>query len=327
MSSLTFSIVLPVYNVAPYLPACLDSLAALDPQPDEIIAVDDGSTDACPQILADYAGRLPCLRVIRQENGGLSAARNTGLAAASGKYLAFLDSDDFLAPQAYRAALALAERDHLEMVLFNGRYHFEGRQDDRPIYNDAESTGTITGRDWLDRRFRAGRFLHMVWMHLYRREFILQHAFQFVPGLIHEDVIWTSQVLLAAKRAAYLDQVAVNYRIPVRRPPPEVRQRQLERIVASSIVNAQKLAELSATLTDDVGFRRLWDKQWVDGALSVFHKLKHMPDRSVARTQLIGLIEAGFFTLLWQHATDFPQHRRIARHWLQARLLSCRTRH
>lgn len=70
---------MPIYNVAGYLSACLDSLMAQTLPPDEIIAVDDGSTDDCPAILADYAARMPNLRIIRQENGGLSAARNTGL--------------------------------------------------------------------------------------------------------------------------------------------------------------------------------------------------------------------------------------------------------
>jgi len=326
MTRPTLSIVMPVYNVASYLPACLDSLIALDPAPDEIIVVDDGSTDACPHILAEYAPRLPQMRVIRQENGGLSAARNTGLNAAQGMYLAFLDSDDFLAPDAYRRALDLAERDRLDAVLFNGRYHFEGRREDYAIYADTEDSATLSGQAWLKRRFQAGRFLHMVWLHLYRRDFVERHGFRFEPGLIHEDVLWTSRVLLAAERMRYIDHVAVNYRIPIRRPAPDVKQRQLEKIVASSVFNAHKLAELSATLGNDAEFRRLWDTQWVDGALSVFHKLKHMPDRTVARAQLVGLIEAGFFSLLWRHATNFPQRRRIARHWLHAQLLSRRSR-
>lgn len=85
MTPCRLSVVMPVYNVAAYLPACLDSLVAQTLPPDEIIAVDDGSTDACPQILLDYAQRMPNLRIIRQENGGLSVARNTGLKFATGR--------------------------------------------------------------------------------------------------------------------------------------------------------------------------------------------------------------------------------------------------
>ena len=95
------SIIIPIYNVEPYLRSCLDS-AILPGRTDyEIIAVDDGSPDGCPAIADDYARRYPeLIRVIHQPNGGLGAARNTGLAAARGEYVLFLDSDDALAPGA-----------------------------------------------------------------------------------------------------------------------------------------------------------------------------------------------------------------------------------
>jgi len=318
MSAPTLSIVMPVYNVAPYLPRCLESLVALKPPADEIIVVDDGSTDDCPRILAEIAPRLPQMRVIRQENGGLSAARNTGLDAARGKYLAFVDSDDFVEPDAYAEALRRAEDEQLDMMLFNARFHYEGRQPDAPVYPDATTTGIISGKEWLRRRLQAGRFLHMVWMHLYRRDFIEAHRFRFIPRLIHEDVIWTTEVLLAAKRVRYLDHTAVNYRIPVRRPTPEQRQRQLESIVASSVTNARTLSGFVQRLDDDPELRRLLGAQLVDGALSIFHKLERMPDRAAARTRLMELKNEGFLRLLWRHAVGLAQRRRIARHWLRS---------
>lgn len=318
MSTPTLSIVMPVYNVAPYLPRCLESLAALNPPADEIVVVDDGSTDDCPAILAEFAARLPQMRVIRQENGGLSAARNTGLDAARGKYLAFVDSDDFVAADAYAEALRLAEDENLDMVLLNANYHFEGRQADYAIYADVPATDVIGGREWLRRRFRAGRLLHMVWMHLYRREFIEANRFRFVPRLIHEDVIWTTRALLAAQRVRYTGHVAVHYRIPLRRFTPEQGQRRLQAIVDSSVVNARALAAMCATLDEDPELRRLLADHLVDGALSVFHKLPKMPDRAAAAATLQGLRREGFLRLLWRHAQNAAQRRRIARHWLRA---------
>lgn len=318
MSQPLLSIVMPVYNVAPYLPRCLESLAALNPPADEIIVVDDGSTDDCPAILAGFAARLPQMRVIRQENGGLSAARNTGLDAARGKYLAFVDSDDFVAPDAYAAALRLAADDNLDMVLLNANYHFEERQADYPIYADVPATEVIPGREWLRQRLRAGRFLHMVWMHLYRREFIESNVFRFVPRLIHEDVIWTTRALLAAQRVRYIGLVAVHYRIPLRRFTPELSQRRLQAIVDSSVVNAEALAAMCASIKDDDELCRLLADHLVDGALSVFHKLAKMPDRAVAATTLRRLRRDGFMRLLWHHAGNAAQRRRIARHWLRS---------
>lgn len=318
MSEPTLSLVVPVYNVAAYLPRCLESLAALTPPADEIIVVDDGSTDDCPRILAEFAPRLPQMRVIRQENGGLSAARNTGLDAAHGKYLAFVDSDDFVSPDAYAEALRLAEDEQLDMVLLNANYHFEGRQKDYAIYADAETTDVVPGREWLRRRLRAGRFLHMVWMHLYRRDFIESKGYRFVPRLIHEDVIWTTRALLAAQRVRYTGHIAVHYRIPLRSFTPEQSQRRLQAIVDSSVVNAEALAAMSAALDDDAELRALIDEHLVDGALSVFHKLAKMPDREAAAGTLCRLRREGFLRLLWRHARDSAQRRRIARHWMRS---------
>ena len=204
------------------------------------------------------------------------------------------------------------------MVLLNANYHFEGRQADYAIYADVPATDVIGGREWLRRRFRAGRLLHMVWMHLYRREFIEANRFRFVPRLIHEDVIWTTRALLAAQRVRYTGHVAVHYRIPLRRFTPEQGQRRLQAIVDSSVVNARALAAMCATLDEDPELRRLLADHLVDGALSVFHKLPKMPDRAAAAATLQGLRREGFLRLLWRHAQNTAQRRRIARHWLRA---------
>ena len=318
MSQPFLSIVMPVYNVAPYLPRCLESLAALTPPADEIIVVDDGSTDDCPRILAEFAPRLPQMRVIRQVNGGLSAARNTGLDAARGKYLAFVDSDDFVAPDAYSEALQLADDGQLDMVLLNANYHFEGRQADYAIYADTNPTGIIRGREWLRQRLRAGRFLHMVWMHLYRRDFIEINGFRFIPRLIHEDVLWTTKALLVAERVRYTGRIAVHYRIPQRNFSAEAGQRRLQAIVDSSVINARGLEALVEPLEDDPELQELLIAQMVDGALGIFHKLKKMPDPAAASATLHRLRTGGFLGLLWSHAGNAAQRRRIARYWLRS---------
>ena len=312
------SLVVPVYNVAPYLRQCLDSLQAQAKVVDEIIAVDDGSTDDSPAILAEYARRLPQMRVIRQENGGLSAARNTGMRHASGKYLAFVDSDDFLAADAYRLPLERAETEQLDMLMFNSSYYYEGRATDRPVLEGINRTGVISGRDWLRQRLRQGRLPHMVWMHLYRREFLLNGAWQFVPRLIHEDVIWTTQLLLAATRFAYEPVIAYFYRIPMRHFSPEQNQRRLEAVVESSIFNARTLAAMAADPSIDAELHALLTRQLVDGAFSVFHKLEKMPDPAAKKVFFNRLRNEGWYRFLWQNAHGFTQYRRIARRYLRA---------
>jgi heptose III glucuronosyltransferase len=311
------SLVVPVYNAAPHLPQCLESLVSLEAKADEIIVVDDGSTDDSPRILAEFSHRLPQMRIIHQRNGGASIARNTGLDAARGAYLAFVDADDFVEPNAYTDALNLAEREHLDMVLFDARYHFEGREQDRPIIGDAVATRVITGCDWIRRRLTQDRLLHMVWPHLYRREFVEANHFRFVPRLLSEDVIWTTEVLIKAQRLCYLPTISYNYRIPVRSIPADIHQKRSETMIDSSVINAQTQSEL-ACVVKDTELRALLGHHLVDGALSIFHLIAGMPDRSVARTKLAQLRKQGLMALLWRHAGSITQRRRIAKAWLKS---------
>ena len=123
-----FSIVIPVYNVAQYLPGCMDSVLANDLSDCEIILVDDGATDGvCPGLCDEYAARFPDLvRVIHQENRGLGGARNTGLEAAKGEYLFFVDSDDTVAPDALKILRRAVMESHSEVYTFQMASH-EGK--------------------------------------------------------------------------------------------------------------------------------------------------------------------------------------------------------
>ncbi|MEY2633257.1 MAG: hypothetical protein RIR00_1911 [Pseudomonadota bacterium] len=312
------SLIVPVYNVAPFLPACLDSLVAQDPDNLEIILVDDGSTDDCPAILARYAVAHPqLLRVVRQENGGLSAARNTGLDLATGEYIAFVDSDDWIDPAYYRRLLDLAVAQQLEMAHGNGIFHFEGRRDDHPIYRDALSSAVMPGKEVLRQRLADGSFLHMVWMHLYRRDFIDKQGLRFIPGLIHEDVLWTTQLFLRAERVAYDPTPGYFYRQRVRPMAAPQQDRRLEAVIASSVTNAAGLERMAREVAADRELNALIRWQLVDGGMSVFHKLRKLNDKAVRARMYRELDQRGFFPLLWRNAVNFSQKRRIARNWLK----------
>ena len=320
MNTPLLSLVIPVYNVAPYLRTCLDSLLAQTRPIDEIIVVDDGSTDNCPAILDEYAEQLPQMRVIRQENGGLSAARNTGLQNARGVYLAFLDSDDFVAPQMYEHLLANAQADDLDIALCNAYAHFEGRESDRLIYADVAATGVIAGSEWLRQRLQEGRLMHMVWMHLYRRDFLTRHGFSFIPCLVHEDVIWTTQLLLKAERVRYDSAPLLFYRILIRRFTPERNRSRLEKIITSSIVNAKSLVQQAESGTQDEELKRLLRWQSVDGAFSIFHKIEKLEEADWRRARYREIHANGLFPFLWKNACDWHQRRRIARCYLKSLL-------
>ncbi len=309
------SIILPVYNVAPFLAQCLDSL--IKEPADEIIAVDDGSTDECPQILQRYAQRDARIRIIRQENAGLSAARNTGMAAAQGRYLAFVDSDDFVEEGMYARLLEMAERDDLDIALANGYFHFAGKKPDTPIYRDGPPQEITSGREWLRAMLRQQKLLHMVWLHLYRRGFLTDNGFSFEQGLVHEDVIWTTRALLQAGRVRYDPEPFYRYRIRERHFTPEQNTRRLSAIIKSSVRNAEALALMAAAESEDPEMMRLLRWQLVDGGLSVFHKLEKIPDAGERRRQFSYLRERSYFRLLWEKAVLFSQRRRVLRHFLK----------
>lgn len=319
MNAPRLSLVVPAYNVAAYLPHCLESLAALDPAADEIIAVDDGSTDGSARILEDFCARLPSLRVLRQANSGASVARNNGLAAARGRYLAFVDADDFLAPDAFRIPLDRAAALDLDIMMFNGWYHFEGREADRLIYPGLPTSGPFSGQEWLVRYPIGQQFLHYPPLNLYRRDFLEAEGLRFTPGQKHnEDVPWTTEALLLARRVAYDAHPWYYYRKPARTLTPERLQVHLEDIVESSSANARELAAMIDRHALDGEVRRVVAHQLVDGALSIFHKLEQMPDRRRAAELRRRLRRNGLLRLLWAHAREAAHRRRIIRHWLRS---------
>ena len=104
------SVIVPVYKVEPYLDRCVQSIVSQTYENLEIILIDDGSPDQCPAMCDSWAERDPRIRVIHKENGGVSSARNEGLKAATGTWLSFVDSDDWLHPQFFEITLMLAEK-------------------------------------------------------------------------------------------------------------------------------------------------------------------------------------------------------------------------
>lgn len=314
----SLSLIVPVYNVAPFLSRFLESLGTISAESAEILIVDDGSTDECPRLLSEFASARPQVRILRQENAGLSAARNTGLGLASGRYIAFADSDDWFDEGYYERLLGLCVEHGLDMAVGNAAYHFEGRRADCPIFTDSVSSGVIRGADFLRARLRDRSFLHMVWMHVYRRELIESRGLRFAPQRIHEDVPWTTRALLFAERLMYDPAPGYHYRQRVRRFDPEETDRRLALVIESSLENARDLDAMALGLENDPELQRLVRWQLVDGALSIFHKLRKFYSARARRECQRRLRREGLHSLLWRNAVELRQKRRIARNYLKA---------
>lgn len=197
------SVVIPVYNVEKFLRACVDSVLAQTFQNYEILLVDDGATDGCPAICDLYAREHDSISVIHQANGGLSAARNTGLAAAKGKYVYFLDSDDWLVPHALQTLFDIAERENADAVLFEASVVNEaGTPIDHPQYTEYYHRKKVyetsrTGKQLFSELLQNGDYLPAVPLMLMRREAV---TIPFTP-MLHEDELFTPQFLYAVDRA------------------------------------------------------------------------------------------------------------------------------
>lgn len=208
------SIIVPVYNVEAFLPKCIDSLLDQDvPRTDyEIILVDDGSTDSSGQICDSFKTCHENIQVIHQPNKGLSAARNTGIAAANGKYIQFVDSDDYIIPNVIKGIVNQLERDDLDILRVNYQNVrpdgevFEPNRYSKPFDDYSESV--CDGQSFLNERLG---FACYAWQFVCRTSLLKQEGNIFKEGILYEDVDWTPRILLQAKRVASCPAMVYNY--------------------------------------------------------------------------------------------------------------------
>lgn len=201
-----FSIIVPVYNVELYLEQCLESLRTQDYSDYEVICVNDGSTDSSREILTAWETRMPQMRVIDRSNGGLSAARNTGLQAATGDYVVFVDSDDWV--EASMLSTLAKVTDGNDMVCFACR-----RTDNNA--HDTLQPEQSGGWEYYNRHALEHREVAFVcvWQRCYRWSFLIENNLCFREGILHEDNEFTPRACLKAKKVTVTPDVLYNYRV------------------------------------------------------------------------------------------------------------------
>lgn len=217
------SFIVPVYNVAPYLRMCVASLLSQDIAQDqyEIILVDDGSTDTCPEICDEYERMYENIHVIHQQNAGLSAARNSGIEIAQGDYLMFVDSDDYIEPNVLSGLMAQIDRDNLDVLRFNYqnvqivKSEYQVFHPNKDPKRDVDYSETVVdGETFLNERLGPGCY---AWQFVIRRSLIIGDRkleigdCLFKEGIYFEDTEWTPRMLIMAKRVASTRKVVYNY--------------------------------------------------------------------------------------------------------------------
>ena len=216
------SVIMPAYNEERYLAQSLDSVLNQSLKQTEIICIDDGSEDGTLEILEEYRERNEKIRVIRHAHGGQSRARNAGMEAAAGKYLLFLDSDDLLEEDALLKLVERAQRQDLDLLLYNMSPFWEDPSMDstgesyRRFYQrsrDPEYEQVNTGLSLQEILIRNGDYQPSACAYLLKREMAASHGLSFYPGILHEDNLFTFKAMQAAERAGLYSEELYRRRL------------------------------------------------------------------------------------------------------------------
>lgn len=200
------SVIVPIYKVEKYLKRCVNSLLAQSYSDFELILVDDGSPDNCGNICEEYAAKDKRIKVIHKDNGGLSDARNAGLRIAKGEYIAFVDSDDWVATNYLETLLKvieLTDSDICECEVLKTTGEIEKYENSKEKYTSYSSEKALE-------LLICDKILHQyVWNKLYKRSCL--KGIPFAVGKINEDEFWTYQVFGNARRITKISNVLYYY--------------------------------------------------------------------------------------------------------------------
>ena len=207
------SVLVPIYNVEKYLEQCLSSLSGQTFGDFEVICINDGSTDGSRAIVRRFCDADPRFRVIDKPNSGYGDSMNRGLAAARGRYVAILESDDFFEPGALEALHAAAGRTGADVVKADFYLYWSAPEERRELFrivDEREAGRTMAPLDDLAVFFRKPS----IWSALYRRDFLEENGIRFLPtpGASYQDAGFSFKVWASARSVAFLADPVLNYR-------------------------------------------------------------------------------------------------------------------
>lgn len=201
------SVVIPAYNAENYVVRCIDTVLAQSFADMEVVIVDDGSVDHTPDILVWYAENYQNIRVIRQENAGVQAARNAGIMHAKGEYTGFVDSDDMIRPDMVERLYECIKSNGCDIAITSG-YEINHRGYSPIMQHSIKEDTAFTAEDFLRMYASGGYAMPAVWNKLYRTSLVKEHLF---PLIRYEDEAWTPYVLSYAEMICYLNICAYEY--------------------------------------------------------------------------------------------------------------------
>ncbi|WP_289129895.1 glycosyltransferase [uncultured Clostridium sp.] len=208
-NDIVLSIIVPVYNVEKYLDECLESIIKNYDQKIEVILVDDGSKDNSSVLCDEYAKEYNFITVIHKENGGLSSARNAGIDKAKGKYIWFVDSDDYISDSSISNILDAA-RKSTDLII--GNYSVFYPNGNREVYQDFKFDIKENMKPY-EYFYQLGNVSYAAVRFIIRREIIHKYDLRFMEGIYHEDEQWTPRVLCTSETFSVIKPTIYNYRL------------------------------------------------------------------------------------------------------------------
>lgn len=206
------SIIVPVYNVEEYIEECILSLLRQTLKEIEIIVVNDGTKDKSIDIVRKFNDNR--IKIINQDNKGLSGARNTGLRVARGEFIAFVDSDDFIINElAYEEMYKIAEEEKSDIVAGNCIWYYSD-ENNYPMQRNMNlfKNSPMKSEEYFISCMKSNRIYAPVWLNIYRRKFLLDNKLVFMEGVYHEDEEFTPRALIKANKVSIYDNEFYLYR-------------------------------------------------------------------------------------------------------------------
>ncbi|WP_342985837.1 glycosyltransferase family 2 protein [Clostridium saudiense] len=204
------SVIIPIYKVEEYIYDCIESVIKQSYRNLEIILVNDGSPDKCGEICNDYSKKDNRIKVIHKENGGLSSARNVGLYNSSGKYIVFIDSDDFVKEDYIELLLKslIESNSDISMCSFEYVEKFNVKVNEN-ILNENKIYSNFD----IIKKTLEGKVQFYAWNKMYKRELFINNLISYPEGRLYEDMPTFMKLLLNSKKVSYINKVLYSYRI------------------------------------------------------------------------------------------------------------------
>lgn len=210
MDKYKLSIIIPMYNAEKYIENCLDSILNSDLPKDEyeVIIINDGSKDNSPEIAQKYVEKHKNFKYLTQENQGQSVARNYGIKECNGKYIWFVDADDMVSSNIYRAYSKIFRNDSLDILEFKAKYITEDNKTIKILWDrNFEYNNIYAGRDVIC----DGYMPTTIWNLFIKRDFLIENSLFFIPGITHQDSELVYRMFSYAKHVKFIEDIAYIY--------------------------------------------------------------------------------------------------------------------